>query len=172
MNRLLTRLSAAVCVAAVAAPVLAGPTPEVVGPTLMVSGQGDTSPPSTSDLIRATFERGFGSDELDPTSRAMDFSVWPIPLADGPAKGTLADISDFISPTWNVADASVDAFSQPTSSSEASTFGTFSRIASPDAEVLSVPQIPLPLPLVPYAIGLAIVVVAHRRSLRHRSLLR
>lgn len=192
MNRLLTYLSAAVCFAAgTASSAFAAPSGEPAandrntslvangsydavvshdaeGSTVDLRWQGVRSRPSltASELIRSSFDRGFAtidsSSQTSPVRGGIMLMSDPLPNTN---VRLTSDVSEFISPQWLRNDGAVAAYSALLPEGEALPFAQPAMFASPDAQILSVPEIPLPLGVIPGLIGVGLAAIAHRWSL-------
>lgn len=172
-NGPLTFLSATVGITAFASVAPAGPSEDWLTDDVVVDCDHEQSAtlPSTSELIESTFHRGFAPDLLSSSSHEVQFNEFSTPTNHVRPGQTLQDVSDFMPASWLLGDDALAITPEPIG--ERIEFAPpMSQVASPDVNVLSVPEIPLPPAIIPAFGGLLFVVYAHRRGLQRRKLLR
>lgn len=171
-TRLLTTLSAAVAVAGMTPALVAGPSDDIAAtPSVDSAPASAATLPSTRRLIGSSAHRGFALDLFSTSALTLHAQAFDAAPIGSPSGSALADVSDFMPATWLRWDDALDA---PASVGGERLDGSpaMAQGASPDVQVLSVPQIPLPPAVLPAFAGLAFTLYLHRRAARRRRLLR
>jgi hypothetical protein len=171
MTRSLNYLSTALCVAATwSLTATAAPTPNLreaeAAPTTRAPAP---RPVAVADLLRSRFQAGFASIDLDRKPVPVVFFA-PVSTHAAPNPGTAQDANDFISASWKHADAGVTSLSQPDLVDSMPLGAESISLPSSDVEMLSVPEVPLPLNVIPAFAGIVMVLIAHQRSLKRRNM--
>ena len=174
MNRLLTSLSVAICIAGSASISLAGPSVDSAPfdvPALRGSSghspDGVVDFPSSAGLLGSLRPGGFAHAELQIGNPGRQSRGLPQGSFGVPTARFILDVNDFMLPRWQAFDADVRVFSDPITTGEPLPYAQFALVTSTDVNTLSVPQIPLPLAAIPGLIGVGWIAIYHLRLTRN-----